>query len=61
MTRNEEQRDQERVAELCRDMEPILAGVMTLATSEGVRTTALISVAVSLKRIADSIAKLEPT
>lgn len=46
---------QEHVAKICKDMEPLNQVEMTGVENEGVRTTALASIAISLKRIADHL------
>lgn len=45
----------EKVAEACKDMEQQKGFMLSDAEAKGVHATALISIAISLKRIADSM------
>jgi hypothetical protein len=49
----------EKVIRACKDMEPIEGFVLNDAEARGVEITALQSIAISLKRIADSMEKVK--
>lgn len=51
------QHDINLVAKVCKDMEPIPGEAMSYDVLQGVQITALISIAISLKRIADQTDK----
>lgn len=55
MTRDEEIAAQLAIAIACKDMEGIESIAMSEVVDKGCRTTALMSIAISLKRIADKL------
>lgn len=55
MTRDEEEAVKERVAKACVGMEPIEAASFSELSAKGVQLTTMISIAISLKRIADKL------